>query len=102
MLNLNSQNFKEKVIDSKKLFLVDFWAPGCPPCKIMSPIVEEIEKELKVRLGKVNIKENPQLAQEYKVMAVPTLIIFKEGEAKERATGLRSKKVVSEKLKSLF
>ncbi len=103
MIEITGQNFEE-VINSKEPVLIDFWSPGCPPCEMIAPIIEEIDKEFKekVKVGKVNVRENPDLAQKYEIMGVPTLIIFKEAELKERATGLRSKEVIENKLKSLL
>ena len=87
-----------------KPFLVDFWRPGCGACLAIVPVIEEVAKEFKgrVKVGKLNIFENPETAKVYKIPAVPTLIIFKDGEARERATGLRSKQVLSDKLNSLL
>ncbi len=104
MLELTDQDFEKEVIETGGLFLVDFWSPGCPPCEMIAPVIEEIGEEFeeRVKVGKVNIRENPRLAEKYKIMGVPTLIIFKEGQVKERATGLRPKGVVVDKLKSLL
>jgi len=77
--NLTDNNFDE-VVGGKKPVLVDFWAPWCGPCQMMMPIVEEVAKETKeVVVGKVNIDENPKLAEKYNVMGVPTFLLFKEG-----------------------
>ncbi len=104
MLELNDQNFEEEVIKSDKPVLVDFWSPTCPPCLAIAPIIEEIAKEFegKARVGKLNVVENPKVAQQYTIMGVPTLIIFKNGEIVERATGLKPKQVIVDKLNSLF
>ena len=104
MLELNTQNFEQEVIKSDTPVLVDFWAPGCPPCEMIRPIIEEIAEEFegKVKIGKVNVRENQELAQQYEIMGVPTLIIFKGGEIKERATGLRPKEAIAEKLNLLL
>lgn len=103
MEQFNDQNFDKEVLNSEKVVLVDFWKPGCGPCETISPIIEEINQELKeVKVGKLNVMENPEIAKKYKIMAVPTLIIFKNGKAKERATGLRSKEVIINKIKSLL
>lgn len=102
-LTLNHQNFEQEVIKSDKPVLVDFWKPGCGPCITIKPIIEEIAQEFegKAKVGRLNVAQNPQIAKNYKIMAVPTLIIFKDGEPKERAVGLRSKQVIADKLKSL-
>lgn len=104
MITLNDQNFEEDVIKSDKLVLVDFWLPGCGPCSAMMPVIEEIAREFagKAKVGKLNVSENSETAKHYKIIGVPTLIIFKNGEAVERATGLRPKQVIIDKLNSLI
>jgi len=104
MLELTDQNFEEEVIKNDKPVLVDFWMPGCPPCLTMAPIIEEIAKEFegKAKIGKLNVVENTKIAQQYTIMGVPTIIIFKDGEIKERATGLRPKQAIVDKLNSLL
>jgi len=104
MLELNDQNFEKEVLKSKKLVLVNFWRPGCKPCLIMEPVIEEVAKELegRVEVGKLNVMENPEIAKAYTIPATPALIIFKEGKAIEKAVGLRSKQVLINKLNSLL
>lgn len=104
MLELDNQNFEEKVLKNEKLVLVDFWRPGCKPCLTMEPIIEEVAKELegRVEVGKLNVMENPEIAKTYAIPATPALIIFKEGEPIEKAIGLRSKQVLIDKLNSLL
>ncbi len=103
-LTLTDQNFEQEVIKSGKLVLVDFWSPTCSPCLILGPIIEEIAKDFegKVKVGKLNIFENPKTAEKYEIVGIPTIIIFRDGEMKERATGLRSKQVIADKLNSLL
>jgi len=104
MVQFTSENFKREVLQSEKPVLVDFWKPGCGPCESMAPIIKEVEKEVgeKAKVGKMNVLENPETAQNYKIMGVPTLIIFKDGEPKEKAIGLRSKQVIVDKINSLI
>ncbi len=104
MLELNDQNFEKEVLKSEKVVLVDFWRPGCKPCFMMEPIIEEMAKEFegRVQVGKLNIFENPEAAKVYGIPATPTLIIFKEGKPIERAVGLRPKQVLIDKLNSLL
>ncbi len=96
---LNEENFKEKVLNSEDPFLVSFFSPNCPACHLFSPTLKEISKSEKT--GLVNIYESPELSLKYKILAVPTLIIFKNGFPKERATGIRSKEVLLAKMNSL-
>jgi len=104
MLELTDQNFEEEVIKKEELVLVDFWSPTCPPCVILGPIIEEIAREFegKVKVGKLNVMENPETAGKYQIVGIPTIIIFKNGEAVERATGLRPKEAIADKLNSLL
>lgn len=99
-LKLSSENFKEEVLNSEKPVLVDFYADWCRPCNAMSPVIEELAKELegKAKVGKINVDENSDIAVEYNVMSIPTLIVFKNGKEEKRLVGLRDK----EELLSLF
>jgi len=103
-LTLTDQNFEQEVIKSNQPVLVDFWSPTCPPCLILGPIIEEIAKEFegKARVGKLNVFENPETAGKYQIVGIPTVIIFKDGEIKEKATGLRPKEVIVDKLNSFI
>ena len=103
MLELNDENFRKEILESKELTLVEFWMPGCKACLVMTPIVEEVAQELRGRakVGKLNIAENPETAKLYRIPAVPTIIIFKDGQPIEKAVGLRQKQVLIDKLNSL-
>ena len=99
-LKISSENFEEEVLNSEKPVLVDFFADWCGPCKMMAPIVEELATELdgKAKVGKLNVDENSDIAVEYNVMSIPTLIVFKNGKEEKRLVGLRNK----EELINLF
>jgi len=92
---LNETNFVDEVLNSKVPVLVDFWAEWCGPCRVLSPVIEELAKqydEQKIKIYKLNVDENPKIAAKYGIMAVPTVIIFKDGKPVEQITGVRNKK----------
>src|SRR3989338_9186664 len=92
-LNFTDQNFADEVIKSEIPALVDFWAPWCAPCRIVSPIIEELAKEYeeKVKVGKLNVDENPNTASKYGVMSIPSILIFRNGEPVKTMIGAQSK-----------
>lgn len=97
------QNFEQEVLNSQKPVLVDFWAPWCGPCQMMGPIIEELAEELEgqVVVGKLNVDENPQMAQKYGIMGIPTLLVFKNGQVVEQFVGVQPKEVLKQALLSL-
>lgn len=96
-MNIYDQsNFQGEVIDSKTPVLVDFWAPWCGPCRMIAPVVEEIATEYagKIKSGKVNVDENPELASEYGIMSIPSLLFFVNGVPVTKLVGFQQKKAI--------
>ncbi|HIQ69777.1 MAG TPA: thioredoxin [Candidatus Avoscillospira stercorigallinarum] len=86
---LTKDNFQELVLDSQEKILVDFWATWCGPCMMLSPIVEELAETC--RVGKVNVDEEPELARQFGIVSIPTLIVFENGKAVRQSMGYRPK-----------
>lgn len=93
MSDVTQQDFKEKVLFNERLVLVDFWAPWCGPCKMIAPVLEQVAKDHDgvVEVLKLNVDENGELAQKYKILSIPTVLLFKEGEAVDGCIGIRSR-----------
>ena len=95
-IQVNDDNFKKEVLESEELVLVDFWAPWCMPCRMLAPTIEEIAEEMdgKIKVCKMNVDENVQYPQEYGIMSIPTVMLFKNGQAVETMIGLQPKEEI--------
>ena len=95
MLTITNQNFEQEVLKSDKKVLVDFWASWCGPCRMLSPIIDEVAKSTdKVKVGKVNVDEESDLATKFAVMSIPTLILFENGKPVKQIVGVQSKDAI--------
>lgn len=95
MLTITKDNFEQEVLKSGKKVLVDFWASWCGPCRMLSPIIDEIAKETdKVKVGKVNVDKESDLATQFAVMSIPTLILFENGKPIKQVVGVQSKTAI--------
>jgi thioredoxin 1 len=95
MLTITKDNFEQEVLKSDKKVLVDFWASWCGPCRMLSPVIDEIAKETdKVKIGKVNVDEESELATQFAVMSIPTLILFENGKPVKQMVGAQPKSAI--------
>lgn len=102
-IELKDDNFETEVLKSDKPVLVDFWAPWCGPCQVMGPIIEELAKEMadKVKIGKLNVDENPVTAEKYAIMSIPSLKVFKGGQVVKEFVGLQAKESLKGELEKI-
>lgn len=104
MLIITKENFEKEVLKSEVPVLIDFWAEWCPPCKMMMPVIEELSKEYekKVKIGKVNVDEENELAEKYMVMSIPTFLFINKGKVVDKIVGAVPKAILIEKLNKLL
>lgn len=101
---LTDHSFEQEVLKNQAPVMVDFWAPWCGPCRMLSPVVEEIAKEYEARIkvAKINTDEHPMTAAKYKISAIPSLLFFKNGQVVEQLIGVHPKSEIKKKLESLL
>ena len=94
-INISKNNFQSEVLNSDRPVLLDFWAPWCGPCRMVVPIVEEIAEERPdIKVGKVNVDEQPELAAEFGIMSIPTLVVIKDGKIVNQSMGAQPKEAI--------
>ena len=98
-ININKNNFQNEIMNSEKSVLWDFWAPWCSPCRMVVPIIEKIAGERPdIKVGKINVDEQPELASEFSIMSIPTLVVMKNGKIVQQVSGARPKRAILEML----
>ena len=94
-IQINKNNFQQEVLDSDKPVLLDFWAPWCGPCRMVAPVLEEIAGERPdIKVGKINVDEEQELAAQFRIMSIPTLMVVKNGKVVQQAMGARPKDAI--------
>ena len=98
-ININKNNFQNEIMDSGKTVLLDFWAPWCAPCRMVVPVIEEIAGERPdIKVGKINVDEQPELTSKFGIMSIPTLVVMKNGKIVQQVSGVRPKNAILEML----
>ena len=101
-IQFTNDNFKEKVLDSKGVALVDFWAEWCGPCRAISPIIEELSKQYngKIKVGKVNVDHNPNVSINYGITSIPAILFIKDGKVVDKQIGAVPKSILEKKIQA--
>jgi thioredoxin 1 len=103
-LNFTDQTFQQEVLENKGPVVVDFWAPWCGPCRMVSPVIDELAKEYegKIKIGKMNVDENSQIPGQYGVMSIPSIVFFKNGQPIKTMVGAQSKESYKQEIEQMI
>jgi thioredoxin 1 len=103
-LNLTDQTFKQEILEDKGIAVIDFWAPWCGPCRTVGPVIDELAKEYegKVKVGKINVDENSQIASQYGIMSIPSVLFFKNGQPVKTMVGAQSKESYRQEIEQII
>ncbi len=104
VIEVTEETFDEEIVQSQLPAVVDFWAPWCVPCRLVAPIVEELSQTYagRLKVAKLNVDENPEVAMKYKVMSIPTLLFFRNGQEEDRITGAAPRHIIEQKVKEFL